>query len=101
MTGSLDEVVITNIRDRFKQLDELDKRRDAIRKSLAERDLLTAELDKGINESRTMNELEDLYLPYKPKRKTRASAAREKGLEPLAQAILAYKCDKPILVASG
>lgn len=100
-TGTLDEVAITAIRDRSQQLEELDKRREAIRKSLKERDLLTAEIDKLIENSRNLNELEDIYLPYKPKRKTRASAAREKGLEPLALMILEYKCKDPKLEAQN
>ncbi len=87
-TGSLDEVQITTIRDRIVQLRDLDKRRDAILKSISEQGKLTPELEKKINEVETMSSLEDLYLPYKPKRKTRASVAREKGLEPLALLIL-------------
>ncbi|MCI0471949.1 MAG: RNA-binding transcriptional accessory protein, partial [Ignavibacteria bacterium] len=87
MTGSLDEVEITAIRDRLIQLEELDKRREAILKSLAERDLLTEELKSKIDAAETMTELEDIYLPYKPKKRTRATIAKEKGLEPLAQVI--------------
>ena len=87
-TGSLDEVFITKIRDRMEQLKELDKRRGAILKSITEQGKLTPELEKKINEAETMSVLEDIYLPYKPKRKTRASTAREKGLEPLAETIL-------------
>ncbi|MCG8511275.1 MAG: RNA-binding transcriptional accessory protein, partial [Rhodospirillales bacterium] len=86
-TGSLDEVAITAIRDRLIQLEELDKRREAILKSLEERDLLTDELKEQIEAAETMATLEDIYLPYKPKRRTRATIAREKGLEPLAQAV--------------
>ncbi|MBD3257181.1 S1 RNA-binding domain-containing protein [candidate division GN15 bacterium] len=84
-TGTLDEVQITTIRDRLLQLRELDKRRDAILKSLAERDLLTDELKAAIEAAESMAVLEDLYLPYKPKRRTRATIARERGLEPLAE----------------
>ncbi len=83
-TGSLDEVAITNIRDRLKQLEELDKRREAIFKSLQERGLLTDELKEKILAADTLTTLEDIYLPYRPKRRTRATIAREKGLEPLA-----------------
>ncbi len=89
VTGSLDEVQVTAIRDLAQQLRELDKRREAILKSLAELDKLTPALEKQINESKTISALEDIYLPYKPKRKTRASVAKEKGLEPLALHILA------------
>lgn len=87
-TGSLDEVVIANIRDRVEQLKDLDKRKEAILKSIDEQGLLTPELTKKINDAETMTSLEDIYLPYKPKRKTRASIAKEKGLEPLSQIIL-------------
>src|SRR5271157_5737262 len=86
-TDSLDEVHITTIRDRLEQLMELDKRREAILKSLEERELLTEELGKEIVAAGSMAELEDIYLPYRPKRRTRATIAREKGLEPLAELI--------------
>ncbi|MFP4096590.1 MAG: Tex family protein [Cyclobacteriaceae bacterium] len=87
MTGSLDEVVITQIRDRTHQLRELDKRRESILKSIEEQGKLTDELAAKINGAETMAKLEDLYLPYKPKRRTKATIAKEKGLEPLAQLI--------------
>ncbi|MBC7616630.1 MAG: RNA-binding transcriptional accessory protein [Pedobacter sp.] len=88
VTGSLDEVQVAAIRDLSQQLRELDKRREAILKSLIELDKLTPELERKINESKTITILEDIYLPYKPKRKTRASAAKESGLEPLALRVL-------------
>jgi len=91
VTGTLDEVQITAIRDRLAQLAELDKRREAILKSLAERELLTDELKGRIDTAETLAVLEDLYLPFRPKRRTRAIAAREKGLEPLAQRIFAQE----------
>jgi len=84
LTGSLDEVEVAAIRDRVLQLRDLDKRREAILKSMIELGKLTPELEKQINEAETISLLEDIYLPYKPKRKTRASMAKEKGLEPLA-----------------
>ncbi|MCY1514350.1 Protein YhgF [compost metagenome] len=84
VTGSLDEVQVTAIRDLAQQLRELDKRRAAILKSLTELDKLTPELADKINSAQHIAALEDIYLPYKPKRKTRASIAKEKGLEPLA-----------------
>ena len=87
-TGSLDEVAIAAIRDRVAQLKDLDKRRESILKSIEEQGKLTPELQKKLSEAQTMAALEDIYLPYKPKRKTRASMAREKGLEPLAETIL-------------
>lgn len=87
LTGSLDEVAIAGIRDRAQQLRELDKRKEAILKSLKEQEKLTAELERQVKDAEHMAKLEDIYLPYKPKRKTRASMAREKGLAPLAQKI--------------
>jgi len=89
VTGSLDEVAITAIRDRLNQLKELDDRRQSIIKSLEERKLLTDELEEKIMQAETMAVLEDIYLPYRPKRRTRATIAREKGLEPLADLIFA------------
>src|SRR6201986_4282655 len=88
LTGTLDEVQVAAIRDRIQQLRELDKRREAILKSLTEMGKLTPELEKQINEAETMVAMEDIYLPYRPKRKTRATTAREKGLQPLADLIL-------------
>jgi protein Tex len=90
-TGSLDEVMISSIRDRLAQLAELDKRREAILNSLLERELLTDELKKAVDSADTLNTLEDIYLPYRPKRRTRATIAREKGLEPLAILVLSQK----------
>src|SRR4051794_20554288 len=88
-TGLLDEVQITSIRDRLAQLAELDARREAILKSLDERKLLTDELKNKIAAAETMTTLEDIYQPFRPKRRTRAMIAREKGLEPLAELLLA------------
>ncbi len=87
VTGSLDELQLQQIRDRAEQLDALEKRREAILKSLQERELLTDELKEAVLGALALTELEDIYLPYKPKRRTRATIAREKGLEPLAQQI--------------
>ncbi|HID28887.1 MAG TPA: RNA-binding transcriptional accessory protein [Desulfobacterales bacterium] len=86
-TGSLDEVAITAIRDRKTQLEELDSRRESILKSLQERELLTDDLKEKILAAETLSTLEDIYLPYRPKRRTRATIAKEKGLEPLANII--------------
>ncbi|MEI7500043.1 MAG: Tex family protein [Bacteroidota bacterium] len=93
MTGSMDEVVIAQVRDRLSQLKDLDARRIAILKSLTEQEKLTPELEVAVNNAATMAELEDIYLPYKPKRKTRASIAREKGLGPLADLIFSQRYD--------
>jgi len=90
-TGSLDEVAITAIRTRLSQLAELDARREAILNSLQERGLLTDELKDRILQAPTLTILEDIYLPFRPKRRTRATIAREKGLEPLATLILAQE----------
>jgi uncharacterized protein len=95
-TGSLDEVAVTGIRDRLEQLFELDKRRAAILASLIERDLLTDELREKIMAAETMTVLEDIYLPFRPKRRTRATVAKEKGLEPLALSIFAQEDNPPL-----
>ncbi len=84
VTGSLNEVQLTEIRDEYERLRELDKRREVIIKSVEEQEKMTPELLEKINAARTLAQLEDLYLPYRPKRKTRASVARALGLEPLA-----------------
>jgi uncharacterized protein len=83
-TGNLDEVALQTILDRSAELKELDDRRAAILRSIEEQDKLTPELRRSIDAAKTRTELEDLYLPYRPKRRTRATIAREKGLEPLA-----------------
>ena len=90
-TGSLDEVQIGQIRDLHLRYVELDKRRAAIIDSVSEQGKLTPELEAQFNAALTLSELEDLYLPYKPKRKTRATVAVEKGLEPLAKLISAQR----------
>lgn len=86
-TGSLDEVQIGQIKELHIRYVELDKRRAAVLDSISEQGKLTPELESKINSVLTMSELEDLYLPYRPKRKTRASIAIERGLEPLAKMI--------------
>ncbi|MEP4532075.1 MAG: Tex family protein [Cyclobacteriaceae bacterium] len=87
VTGTMDEVQVAGVRDRLGQLRDLDKRRDAILKSIDEQGKLTPDLKSKIDAAETMSVLEDLYLPYKPKRKTKASVAKEKGLEPLAKLV--------------
>jgi uncharacterized protein len=87
-TGSLDEVEIAAIRDRLAQLDALDQRRQAIMQSLQERNLLTDALQASLLAAETLAVLEDVYLPFRPKRRTRATIARDRGLEPLAELIL-------------
>ncbi len=98
-TGSMDEVFVMTVRDRLEQLEKLDERRQAILRSLDERELLTAGLSEKIGNATTLTSLEDIYLPFRPRRRTRATKAREKGLEPLAQRILLQKGDDPFLYA--
>ena len=86
-TGSLDEVAVTAVRDRMGQLLELDQRRESILKALEERGQLTEALKEKIQAAETLAVLEDIYLPFRPKRRTRATIAREKGLEPLARGL--------------
>ncbi|MCE2893968.1 MAG: RNA-binding transcriptional accessory protein [Flammeovirgaceae bacterium] len=90
-TGSLDEVQLAAIRDRHEQLTELDKRKEAVLKSIEKQEKLTPALIKAIEQAQTLAEVEDIYLPYKPKRKTKATAAKERGLEPLANQIFEQK----------
>ena len=87
-TGSLDEVQLAAVKSLWNNYEELDKRRSAILKSIEEQDKLSPELRSAIENCWQINRLEDLYLPYRPKRKTRASVARSKGLEPLALALM-------------
>jgi protein Tex len=95
-TNSLDEVAVTAIRDRIEHLAELDSRRDAIFRSLEERGLLTEELKGKLDAADTMAVLEDLYLPFRPKRRTRATIAKERGLEPLAQRLFSQDVADPV-----
>lgn len=88
MTGGLDEVQIAAIDDQFEKLKEIAKRKETILKTIEEQEKLTPELKKRIDTCWNLTELEDLYLPYKPKRRTRAEIARENGLEPLAKMIM-------------
>ena len=93
-TGGLDEVQISNIKDLNDKYVELVKRKEFILKTIAEQDKLTPELQKHIDDCWDTSELEDIYLPYKPKRQTRAEIARKLGLEPLAKWIC---CNKRVL----
>ena len=98
-TASLDEVVVAAIRDRMAQLAELDKRRDSILASLSERGLLDEELRRRVACAETLPALEDIYLPHRPKRRTRGMVAREQGLEPLAKALFAQTGERIDVVA--
>ncbi len=95
MTGSLDEVQLMHIQEEYQRLKDLDSRKEAVIKSIEEQEKMTPELRKRIDEAVTMSELEDIYLPYKPKRRTRATIAREKGLEPLAELIMDQRENDP------
>ena len=100
-TGSLDEVAITAIRDRLHQLEELDGRKAAVLKSLEANGHLTDELKEQVSAAPTLAVLEDIYLPFRPKRRTKATVAREKGLEPLAREILEQKGRDPVQLATA
>jgi len=91
MTGTLDEVKLLHIKDEYQRLKDLDSRREAVIKSIEEQEKMTPELMSKIGGAVTMAELEDIYLPFRPKRRTRATIAREKGLEPLAMIIMDQK----------
>jgi uncharacterized protein len=95
MTGSLDEVQLMHIKEEYDRLKELDTRKEAVIKSIEEQEKMTPELKQRIDAALTMAELEDIYLPYRPKRRTRATIAKEKGLEPLAVLILEQKENDP------
>ncbi|MDH3877857.1 MAG: RNA-binding transcriptional accessory protein, partial [Desulfobacterales bacterium] len=99
-TGNLDEVAITAIRDRLSQLEELDARKAAVLKSLETHGHLTDELKQKVISAASMALLEDIYLPYRPKRRTKAMIAREKGLEPLALNILEQTEQDPLQLAA-
>ncbi|HBC78231.1 MAG TPA: RNA-binding transcriptional accessory protein [Bacteroidales bacterium] len=91
MTGTLDEVKLLQIKDEYQRLKDLDSRREAVIKSIMEQEKMTPELMTKIEAALTMAELEDIYLPFRPRRRTRATIAREKGLEPLALLIMEQK----------
>ena len=95
MTGSLDEVKLMHIREEYNRLKDLDNRRESVIKSIGEQEKMTPELMLKIESALTMAELEDIYLPFRPKRRTRATIAREKGLESLASIIIEQKEQNP------
>jgi uncharacterized protein len=99
-TGNLDEVAIEQIFKLNKSFDEIVKRKESILKSIEEQNALTPELQNKIEQSFDLQELEDLYLPYKKRKKTKADSAREKGLEPLAKMIMSQKSDDVAYLAS-
>ena len=93
MTGTMNEENVAAVQKRLEQLVELQKRKESVIASIREQEKLTPELEQKILNAKTLQEIEDLYLPYKPKRRTRAAIAREKGLEPLAAQIMAQNVD--------
>ena len=95
MTGGLDEVQIGNIKERYDKLCEITKRKETIINTIEEQNKLTPELKKRIEETWESSTLEDIYLPYKPKRKTKAEIARQKGLEPLAITLMMQRENNP------
>lgn len=101
MTGSLDEVQLAHIKEEYDRLKDLDDRKEAVIKSIEEQEKMTPELRLKIDNAVTMSELEDIYLPYRPRRRTRATIAREKGLEPLAVLIMDQKENDPSLKAEA
>ena len=93
MTDTMNEETVADVKKRLEQLDELEKRKEFVLKSIAEQEKLTPELEKQINNAETLQDVEDIYLPYKPRRRTKAEIARQKGLEPLAKMIMAQNSD--------
>ena len=91
VTGSLDDTVLRDLFDRLNYLRSIEKRREEVKALIAAQEKLTPELERAIDAAKTLTEVDDIYRPYRPKRKTRASVAREKGLEPLAELIFAQK----------
>ncbi|MFZ1984296.1 MAG: Tex-like N-terminal domain-containing protein, partial [Desulfatitalea sp.] len=101
VTGSLDEVQITAVRDRLGQLAELDSRKEAVLASLEKHGHLNDELKTKVSAADTLAVLEDIYLPFRPKRRTKATVAREKGLEPLALLLMAQEEADLLVAAQG
>ena len=93
--GAMDDTTLRNLEERLQYLRGLEERKEAVRKSIGEQGKLTEELSAAIDSAVTLAEVEDLYRPYKQKRRTRATAAREKGLEPLAERLFAQAPDCP------
>lgn len=93
--GTLDDQIIRELSERLEYLRNLEKRREEVRNLIAAQEKLTDEISEALDKAATMTEIEDIYRPFRPKRKTRASVAKEKGLEPLADAIFAQAADSP------
>jgi len=101
VTGGLDDTQLRRLDERLSYLRELEERRGVILKSIADQEKLTPELEQSIVQAETKTELEDLYLPYKPKRRTKAQIAREAGLQPLAELLLEDPQKDPETEAAG
>ena len=99
-TGSLDDQVLRELAERLEYLRNLDKRREEIRKALEEQGVLTEELTAQLGAAQTLSELEDLYRPFRPKRRTRATVAKERGLEPLALWLMLQQPGDPLAEAA-
>ena len=101
--GSMDDTALRTLEERLQYLRNLEKRREEVKTAIDAQDKLTAELSAAIDAAVTLAEVEDLYRPYKQKRRTRATAAREKGLEPLAALLFAQSpdCPAPLEAAAG
>jgi uncharacterized protein len=99
MTGSLDEVKLLHIRDEYQRLKDLNARKESVIKSIEEQEKMTPELLQKIRDVQTMAEVEDIYLPFRPKRRTKATIAKEKGLEPLAEIVFKQLDTNPSLKA--
>ena len=93
MTGAIDDQVLRNLNDRYEYLQNLQKRKEEVAKAITEQEKMTEEIQAAIDAAQTMTEVEDIYRPFKQKKKTRASVAIEKGLKPLADFILAQAGD--------
>lgn len=93
MTGGIDDQLLRELADRYEYLKNLNKRKEEVRKAITEQEKMTDEIEKAICSASTMTEIEDVYRPFKQKKKTRASVATAKGLKPLAELILAQNCD--------
>jgi len=97
VTGSLDDQILRELNDRLMYLRNLEEKREQVRMTIIEQDKMTDEISKALNEAVTLTEIEDIYRPFRPKRRTRATVAKERGLEPLAHAIWAQDISEPVL----
>ena len=96
MTGSLDDVILRELNDRLNYLRNLDEKREQVRNLIAEQEKLTDEINAALDKAVTVTEIDDIYRPFRPKRRTRATIAKEKGLEPLANEIMMQLTKEPV-----